>query len=444
MSGEKIIKKIFLFSFKNHHNLSEFRCVVALNPRCLSANSICSYFLAYLIILRNSFQIGFINESTKENCYKIVRDLLATITSKYPQLISRLLARLKSANLKTIDSGAVYLFKSLPLDVWHPAQEDFEIAAAWLLNFGYETRESALARTMFSRLNWNFTSADEDSATLFLSHDLHIRMACLIAEVASKHVPETVGISGITESVRQVSTMVTGQTTGQQFIAWCWNMVTVLRLHSLDGTRPHRIRMLHRPAEVLRTIPELERLQSIHQGVADARPIALYLSVLTTQNGHNVPQICYRGFESLQKLLQDYRHSNVIRCLQLIGPLFLDCPESLSKCESFQAILLNLMSADKTYLKMAKDLIASDCPGPVVEMLANMIQAQVCDYYSYGLATPTPMIQLWLQCFVAIPNWTKDAHVIYVVDQILRIAFQFPDSWCQVKEYFRFTYTVRS
>lgn len=59
-------------------------------------------------------------------------------------------------NFKMVDIGCVYLFKSLPLNQWHPTLIDFEIAAAWLLNFGYETQESLLARAIFSRLNWDF------------------------------------------------------------------------------------------------------------------------------------------------------------------------------------------------------------------------------------------------------------------------------------------------
>lgn len=275
------------------------------------------------------FIIGFVNEPTKESCYKIARDLLVVITSKYPTLISSILLTLKSS-FKVVDSGGVYLFKSLPLDQWHPTQVDFEISATWLLNFGFETPESSLARTMFSRLNWNFTT---DCSELFLSHDLHVRMACLIAEVAAKHVPETVGLSGISESVRQVSNLVKGQSTKQQFTTWCWNMVTVLRLHCLDQTRDHRIRIMQSPADAMRSIPELERLQSVHQGVADSRPIALYLSMLCTAWGHSVPQICHKGCQQMQLLISDYRHSIVIRCLQLIAPLFLDCPESLSKCD---------------------------------------------------------------------------------------------------------------
>lgn len=207
---------------------------------------------------------------------------------------------------------------------------DFEIAAAWLLNFGYETPESTLARTIFSRLNWNFDATNDD---LFLPHDIHIRTACLIAQVSSKHVPETVGTSGISESVRQVSNLVKAQSAKQQFTNWCWNMISVLRLHCLDQNRETVLQTLRNPNESFKLIPELERIQPIFESVSDSRPAALYLSILCTMWGHSVPQICHKGFIQMQLLLSDYRHSIVIRCLHLIAPLFLECPESLSQCE---------------------------------------------------------------------------------------------------------------
>lgn len=113
---------------------------------------------------------------------------------------------------------------------------------------------------------------------------------------------------------------------------------------------------------------------------------------------------------------------------------------NLLRTYRFQQVLRQLLSADRTYMKMAKDLITTDYPGPVVEFLSNMIQAQCTDHYNYGLITPTSLVNLWLQCFTELPNWTKDTNAIYIVDLLLSIAFQSPETWCQSKEYFRFLY----
>lgn len=86
---------------------------------------------------------------------------------------------------------------------------------------------------------------------------------------------------------------------------------------------------------------------------------------------------------------------------------------------------------------MAKDFISSDYPGPVVELFANMIQAQITDYFNYGLSTPTLLITMWLECLTFNPNWYKDFSSMHTIDLILRIAFQFTDAWLTVKEYFK-------
>lgn len=385
------------------------------------------------------FRVGFTNIITRDNCYKIIRDLLVNITSKHTELISCLLYLLKK-NLKLVGKYGPYLFKSLPLEEWRPPIEIFEIAANWLLNYDIDTGESAMARTIFSRLNWNF---DRTSNELFLPYEIHIRMASLIVDVSTKHVPETIGSSAITESVRQMSNLVKGQTPQQQFVAWCWNMISVLRLHAYDQDVESIRRAVRNPLDALRIVSELERLPSVNQGVLENRPIAIYISILSTPLGHSVPLICQKGFAQMQTLLNDYRYSAVIRCIQLTTPFFLDCPESLSKCAAIQAIVSTILQADRTYLRMAKDLISADFPGPVVQQFANMIQAQLIDYFNYGLQTPTILINMWLNCLVTNPIWYKDQGSVYVIDIILRIAYQFIESWLSAKGIFKLFCTVR-
>lgn len=334
-----------------------------------------------------------------------------------------------------IDKYGTYLFKALPLDEWHPPLETFEISANWLLNYGIETRENAMARTIFSRLNWNFNKNTDE---LFLPYDIHVRMASLIVDVSTKHAPETIGSSGISESVRQMSNLVKGQTPHQQFTTWCWNMISVLRLHAFDQNSEFVRRAIRDPTYAVRFAQELERLPSIAQGVQENRPIAVYISILATQWGHSVPQICHKGFVQMQNLLNDYRYSTVIRCLQLVSPLFLDCPESLCKCTAFQAILTAILQADRTYIRMAKDFISCDYPGPVVELFSNMIQLQIIDYFNFDLQTPAMLINLWLNCLTQNAGWYKDPNSLYIVDVILRIAYQFGDAWIMAKNFFKF------
>lgn len=262
-----------------------------------------------------------------------------------------------------------YLIKALPLENWQPSPADLELLSLWLLNHAFESTESQIARITFSRLNWNFTS---DGCALFLPYELHLKTAYLICAVATKHVPETVGLTDIL-----VTSLVKNQTSRQQFSLWCWNMACRLRLHAMDQSRLRVQQMISRPEELLPTVPELETAeQALCQGVGESRPLAIFLALLITMSGHSVPQICEQGLDFIKLLLNDSRHSMVIRCLELVAPLFLNCPESLSSCDKFQHILTQLCN-DKSYSRHTKDFIVLTNPKPVLQLMADMLQAQV-------------------------------------------------------------------
>lgn len=93
-------------------------------------------------------------------------------------------------------------------------------------------------------------------------------------------------------------------------------------------------------------------------------------------------------------------------------------------------------------MKMAKDLITSDYVGPVVELLANMIQYQIINYVNYGLRSPVLLVNLWLQCLTVNTNWFRDANAVHIIDLILKVAYQFQEAWYSAKEFFRFMYAV--
>lgn len=254
--------------------------------------------------------------------------MLVNLTLSYEDLITCLLLQLK-VRFNEIEN-AIYLIKSLPLENWKPGMDSFEILSNWLLHFDYSSQENMLARIVISHLNWGF---DYDGR-LFLPHNIHIRMACLVSEALNKHAPEVIGLSGISESVRQVSNLIDlSISSKEQFSTWCWTMISLLRLHLMDQGAESIKRTLLNPTEPLLFVPELEHIKMIYQGVTENRPLSVYIAVLVSLYGHTIPLICQKGLELMKLLLNDYRHTAVIRCLELIVPLFLETPESLANCE---------------------------------------------------------------------------------------------------------------
>lgn len=52
---------------------------------------------------------------------------------------------------------------------------------------------------------------------------------------------------------------------------------------------------------------------------------------------------------------------------------------------SFQKLLITLLNADRTYLKMAKDMVYGNLIGPILELLDNMLHNQIVSYTRYKI-----------------------------------------------------------
>ncbi|CRK89101.1 CLUMA_CG002515, isoform A, partial [Clunio marinus] len=385
-------------------------------------------FIIFITI--DLLQIGFINERTRDFCYNTVKDLLTNITTKFPTLIANIFNYLKT-NLQKVGNSSSYLFKALPIAMWKPKTEDLEVLASWLLNFDFDSTENATARVIFAVMNWNFDANDK----LFLPHEIHVRMAFLVNEVYMKHIGESIG-SGVSETARQVGSGKKNPSKKEQFSMWCWSMVSVLRLHFMDLNKQTVMSLIENPA-IVNMVPEIETTHGIYQGFTEQKPLSIYISLLMSQVGHSIPQICHRGFDQLKLLLNDYRHSKVIRCLELITPLFVSCQSSLYSCESFMSVLSSLFVADRTYGRLAKEVMTADARGPVLTFFGNMIQHQVINYSRYGWSSPNELIQLWLNCLTRLKEWNKDQGVVWVLDLICQLAYQNPGAWSQTKEILR-------
>ncbi|XP_069674865.1 ectopic P granules protein 5 homolog isoform X3 [Periplaneta americana] len=383
------------------------------------------------------FQVGFLSTATQDSCSKTARVLLANITSRHPSLLSDVLCKLRD-NFSQAGKLSLYLFKELPLLLWKPTEQDLSIIANWLLQCPLSSIESQLARLILSHLNWACEGPGPHGGSLALPIELHQHVASLVVEATLRFTPETVSGAGagvITESVKQVSNLATSmvrpQSSEQAFSMWAWETITRLRLHILD--QPDHIvwTAMANPAVAFANVPDMdsdEKLEMIARGVKDRQPIASFVAVLGTTWGHSVPLICTKGFNQLQILLCHYKYDAILTVLQNVIPLFLNCEDSLVNSERFVSVLISIVMADRTYMKMAKNLIAPEFPGPVLKQFGSMIESQLENYRRYSLVSPSPLIRLWLLSLSQIPDWTKEPAVSYLMDVVLRSAFFHSDA----------------
>lgn len=155
--------------------------------------------------------------------------------------------------------------------------------------------------------------------------------------------------------------------------------------------------------------------------------MASFLSVLLTNWGHLVPLVCKHGLPQLQFLQTHHKHEAVLFALNLIVPLFLESQELLINDEKFQDILYRLINADRTYINMAKSLVATQ--QTVLEQFGNLIENQIVNYAWYQLGSPKLLVRMWINSLISIPFWSRDYGILYLLDTIIRAAFFHTDAY---------------
>ena len=256
-------------------------------------------------------------------------------------------------------------------------------------------------------------------------------VALAVAGAGLRYAPDSIAGGFLEESVKQVSHMaanVVRESPEQAFTRWAWKTVSKLRLHACDaedaavcaGAVRGEAAALSRALD----FDLSERAEDLVKGVCQAKnPLACCVALQTTQIGHVVPEICNRGFAHLRTLALSGRYDHVMECLLNITPLFLDCPESLLESGHFMAVVQNVLSADQTLFKTAKDLVVTHFPGPVSEEFSLMLQKQLGQFGRYGLEDESKIVLLWLNVMTALPNWFRDKNVLFVVNLLCRVAF---------------------
>ena len=119
-----------------------------------------------------------------------------------------------------------------------------------------------------------------------------------------------------------------------------------------------------------------------------------------------------------------------MECLINIIPLFVKTNISfLTGSETFLSVVDTMINADQTYLKMAKDFILKDFPGPVLKEFGNMMATMLNTYQRYGLEDQSPLVDLWAQVLISLPSWNRSKTVLYLVNMLcIRAFFQHTSS----------------
>lgn len=388
------------------------------------------------VVVSNIFEAAFVNEGTREALCRSGRDLLATVASTHPPILSHLLTTTQEKIIH-LGSMALYLFRALPIEVWRPSKDDVTCMSHWLLFMPPASVENQLARIILSRLNWG---ENEAKTKLFLPQELHQKVALTVLEAHLKICRDLYSGNLLTEGVKQVTAVMYTTSPERMFFLWSWEMLTRLRLHRLDQSEPLVRAALACPASLLVDMPDptsititkASMMHVVKHGIMDKKPLALYAALLMTTWGHSLPEICEHGVECMHELVVQGRCEAVIHALGHITPLFFSQPEDLITNTKFMLAIQKCLAADQSYITLAKSLVSTAPPGKILTLFAAMVVHHIKEHKRYSFASGAPAVRFWLQMLIGVPEWVHNCSVLFLLDTICQQAFVHPVCWQEV------------
>lgn len=321
-------------------------------------------------------ELGLINEATQELCFKTIKDLLITLATKHPALVSFVLERLKRQQ----PAAALAFFKELPMSQWRPTGADFQLLRDWLLDGPLDSVRHQLAVTVLTRLNWML----ENGVKPFLGVKIHQEMALLLVEVVIIHsrlpVPSAVPAMAsnfLADSVQFLSSF-SRSWNSANLVQWAWHVILKLRLHTLDCYPEHLLWMLHHPQKAFRAVRQFQddpQLQVLRQNVA--LPFSCFVALSMTSVGHSLPEFCSTGVDFLSTLSAADQHRPVVAVLHNLFPLLVTSPDILYNQPKLLDVFQRLIQADNSYYKRAKNLLAPQFPGEVLLMVGSLVESTI-------------------------------------------------------------------
>ncbi|VDK41765.1 unnamed protein product [Anisakis simplex] len=171
----------------------------------------------------------FLDESTRDNYYKVGSEAIGVLVDKQPQLLSKVLLII-DRNIDSLDQYAVEILSNAPLAKCRLSESDVgSICGKWLINRSPDHPGSRIARRVLGSMNWGRDSNGE----LWL----HRRVHQVCAETIVKgHMAQCKGTNGlIAKSFNKVAKLASKVPDyEQQFDTFCWDILLRLKLPILN------------------------------------------------------------------------------------------------------------------------------------------------------------------------------------------------------------------
>uniref|UniRef100_A0A182QSS9 Uncharacterized protein n=1 Tax=Anopheles farauti TaxID=69004 RepID=A0A182QSS9_9DIPT len=357
-------------------------------------------------------------------CVELILEQLHLILEKNSFVLSSLLQTLvtdaSSANAwQSSGTRLLEVFRNRTnlLLHWQPREQDIDVLLEMLLKYGRTHIYHKLALGLLMYINYGETGS---IAAPELSRSIQQRIALCVVVAHRKNQPAT-----------KPDPSSTDHTELEHYRERCLFVLLQLRVHVLD--RPMRPGAID-PATELRRVPSVEELADLRAAYDDRCPVGCLATLLTTTVGHWVPVFLHDGIPLLEVLVEQQLDTIVVRALELIALLFVECPQALSGSERFVALLTRLVQRDTELEWKAPQetpaVVVPACSGK----METMIVAQATRYWQGGYETPPLLVGMWCEWLMEIPAWINSAKVLRLLNVLASVSFGHPNAWNMMRE----------
>ncbi|XP_070546998.1 ectopic P granules protein 5 homolog isoform X2 [Ptychodera flava] len=376
------------------------------------------------------YELAYVSSHTRQFCCKVGRDLLSSIATIHPFIMSTLLHQVKKS-LEAVGMMSTYLYQSLPLHLWTPSEDDMALIRVWLLDHSLSSAENQLARLILAKMNWGFNHQED---ALYLDLKLHRNTAILVVEAYAKYIMEKGGgiIADTFKQLSYLTALAPGMRSDlspeQQLSSWCWEMVLKLRLHQLEQPQTPLAAYDH-PTDWSKDLPDMTSDPSLHpilKGTQANGPLACYVAVAMTTVGHSVDLFLSEGLKLVWMLVTTGYYKAVIHVMSLVVPMFLNQSQYLLQNEKFQKIVQCIVQSDRSSAGLTSKLTMSQTfPGKNTKIFSAMIMYQLQCAGSPGGVTRNDVLEFWIRSFTSVEFWNTDRDIQYLMDVLIRAAFTY-------------------
>ncbi|XP_071943527.1 ectopic P granules protein 5 homolog isoform X2 [Antedon mediterranea] len=397
------------------------------------------------------FELSYVRDHTKTFCCKIGRELLSSLATTHPFIMSSLLCQVKDV-FPAIGTSpltdevfknqggfnlfkmSMYLFRELPLHLWQPTSDDMVLVRHWLVDFAPSSVENQLARLILNHLNWGYN--DQKNA-LALNIKLHRDVAILIIDAHCKHIATTATDGLIAGGILKVSQLASNirsmLTTEQSFDVWAWEVLMKLHLHVNNQPRQALLPSASDtgPRDGFGDYPDIHldpALYAIQKGVKNNTPIACYVAIAMTKIGHVVEEFITHGLKYMQVLIDASDQKMCIPLLEMVVKTFLkeNKQRFLVTNDKFLQIIQSILHADANNARITQRFFHTSFPGETTKCFSSMIIKLLQDFQT-SEQQPDVIVAFWLNVLTHNKDWHEDLDTQYVMNALLQVAFRIKD-----------------